>query len=67
MDVLTLPAKVQAGGTLEDLQGANPPSVVVGPSGQRYEGTSFWTLRPYHEPRRTAIRMIEVREMIWMV
>lgn len=37
------------------------PQAVQGPSGKVYRSTFFFCIRPFHEPRRTAIRICESR------
>lgn len=44
---------------LSRLLEASPPEEVVGPSGQVYRSTSLFCLRPWHQPRRGAIFLVE--------
>lgn len=46
---------------LEELYAESPPKQVLGPSGRIYGGMSLLDLRPHHEPRRSAIFIVEHR------
>ena len=53
----SLPEKKRIG--LEGMDMEPPAPIITGPSGRIYHSRSFLCMRPHHEPRRTAICVLE--------